>query len=65
MGASPAEDSVSVMEARGPLVCQCGHDRDAHSHYRRGSECALCECARWSPPGWWRRLLQAGHSGQH
>lgn len=22
--------------------CACGHERDAHEHYRGGSECALC-----------------------
>jgi hypothetical protein len=38
-------------------LCSCGHDRDAHRHYRRGSECALCECTRWFPSGWLRRLL--------
>jgi len=37
--------------------CQCGHDRDAHRHYRRGSECAHCECPRWSPSSRLRRLL--------
>jgi hypothetical protein len=31
------------------LVCSCRHDRDAHRHYRAGSDCALCECPRWSP----------------
>ncbi len=24
--------------------CACGHGRDAHEHYRRGSDCALCDC---------------------
>ena len=24
--------------------CRCGHDTTAHSHYRAGSECALCDC---------------------
>lgn len=30
--------------------CQCGHDRDAHEHYRRGTECSLCDirqCAQF------------------
>src|ERR1035441_9883706 len=31
---------------RRPRVCQCGHDREDHRHYRRGSECSLCDCAR-------------------
>jgi hypothetical protein len=29
-------------------LCDCGHDRGAHRHYRRGSDCALCDCPRWS-----------------
>ncbi len=24
-------------------ICACGHARDAHVHYRPGSDCALCE----------------------
>ena len=31
------------------LLCSCHHRRDAHRHYRPGSDCALCECPRWSP----------------
>jgi hypothetical protein len=22
--------------------CGCGHDREAHEHYRRGSDCGVC-----------------------
>lgn len=22
--------------------CRCGHEREAHEHYRLGTECALC-----------------------
>ena len=30
--------------------CRCGHPQDAHDHYRRGTECALCaECPRFRP----------------
>jgi hypothetical protein len=29
-------------------LCGCGHDRGAHRHYRQGSDCALCDCPRWS-----------------
>jgi hypothetical protein len=32
---------------RRAAVCRCGHDRKAHDHYRRGSDCALCDCAAW------------------
>jgi hypothetical protein len=35
--------------ARRPLLCSCSHSRDAHRHYRPGSDCALCDCPRWSP----------------
>lgn len=28
----------------GVLFCVCGHERDAHRHYRAGSNCALCDC---------------------
>lgn len=31
-------------------VCRCGHDRDAHEHWRRGQDCALCDCPRWRLP---------------
>lgn len=24
-------------------MCACGHAREAHEHYRRGSECAICD----------------------
>jgi hypothetical protein len=38
-----------MKRARRRLLCSCHHDRDAHRHYRPGSDCALCECRRWSP----------------
>ena len=27
--------------------CSCGHGKQAHAHYRRGSDCALCDCGRF------------------
>jgi len=24
-------------------MCACGHPREAHEHYRRGTECAICD----------------------
>lgn len=24
-------------------MCACGHEREAHEHYRRGTECAICD----------------------
>jgi hypothetical protein len=23
-------------------LCVCGHEREAHEHYRRGTDCATC-----------------------
>jgi hypothetical protein len=31
----------------GPKDCTCGHAENAHEHYRRGRDCALCSCARF------------------
>jgi hypothetical protein len=34
--------------------CTCGHVREAHEHYRRGSDCGICgadACAAFSPAG--------------
>lgn len=28
-------------------LCRCGHLSEAHEHYRRGTDCALCDCARY------------------
>lgn len=36
--------------------CRCGHDRDAHEHFRRGTDCAACGCARFRKPGLLARL---------
>lgn len=27
--------------------CSCGHLREHHEHYRRGTDCALCDCRRF------------------
>jgi hypothetical protein len=34
-------------------TCRCGHPLDAHEHYRKGSDCALC------PPGTCPRYRRA------
>jgi hypothetical protein len=31
-------------------VCRCGHSHDAHQHFRRGADCALCRCRRYREP---------------
>jgi len=38
-----------------PGACTCGHARDLHEHYRRGTDCALCSCPRFRRRRWWRR----------
>ena len=27
--------------------CGCGHPHVAHQHYRKGTDCALCDCTRF------------------
>ena len=31
----------------------CHHPRDAHGHYRPGTECSICECPSYLAPLWW------------
>jgi hypothetical protein len=38
---------VRTSEPREREPCRCGHVARAHEHYRRGSDCALCECRRY------------------
>ena len=34
-----------------PAICaDCGHDPDVHAHCRPGTDCGLCECARFRRP---------------
>jgi hypothetical protein len=28
-------------------ACRCGHVALAHEHYRRGTDCAVCECRKY------------------
>lgn len=42
---------VGAKRQRGSRVCVCGHDWEAHNHYRRGSDCAHCDCIRWRRAG--------------
>ena len=30
--------------------CSCGHGKQAHQHYRAGSDCAMCGCGRFRRP---------------
>ena len=67
--ASPYSRLVSRDRPR--RVCQCGHSRAAHQHYRSGSECSLCsDCPRYraSLPSvtrliTWMAKRRAGRSG--
>ena len=34
--------------------CSCGHGKRAHEHYRKGSDCALCDCLRFRRRGFIR-----------
>lgn len=29
-------------------ACRCGHQKDAHEHYRRGTDCSACTCAKYA-----------------
>jgi hypothetical protein len=41
---SPWEAAVALALHR---MCRCGHVKVTHSHYRRGTDCASCDCARY------------------
>jgi hypothetical protein len=51
----PADDATGpapvlplvAPSATDAATCACGHQREAHEHYRRGSDCALCDCPRF------------------
>ncbi len=45
-----------VMSARG-AVCVCGHSRENHEHYRRGSDCSSCGCRQYRKRSWVGRVL--------
>ena len=50
-GVIPAEAGQDNPKwTRRHLLCRCHHTRDAHRHYRPGSDCAVCTCPRWSSP---------------
>jgi hypothetical protein len=36
---APTDDSLG---SRIASACTCGHIAEAHEHYRRGSDCAIC-----------------------
>jgi hypothetical protein len=45
-GVDPDDLDGMAITVRRP--CRCGHARDQHDHYRRGSDCSSCACAAFS-----------------
>ncbi|MCW0216485.1 MAG: hypothetical protein OJJ54_24310 [Pseudonocardia sp.] len=43
-GAIPTQRTAT---SDGVTACRCGHGSDAHEHFRAGSDCAVCDCARY------------------
>ena len=37
----------AFFRTRGDRSCGCGHVAQAHEHYRRGTDCAMCDCLRF------------------
>jgi hypothetical protein len=44
----PVGDGAAPRDLGKP--CRCGHGRQAHQHYRGGSDCSLCSCSRYHRP---------------
>ncbi|MGY1856588.1 hypothetical protein [Modestobacter sp. SYSU DS0290] len=42
------DDRANGVPVDGTTCAACGHGKVAHEHYRRGTDCALCDCARYS-----------------
>lgn len=39
-------------------LCRCGHSREAHQHFRKGTDCGVCgpvACPRFSAVPFWQR----------
>ncbi|PZF54949.1 hypothetical protein DEJ23_13055 [Curtobacterium sp. MCSS17_008] len=45
--AVPEERDEAAGTAADTATCVCGHQHEAHEHYRPGSDCALCDCPRF------------------
>jgi hypothetical protein len=35
------------LPTREPKGCTCGHQANAHEHYRRGTDCGMCSCPKF------------------
>ena len=44
----------------GVLCSACSHGEQAHLHYRRGTDCALCACGRYRGRSLLGRLVRLG-----
>lgn len=53
-GAAPVVTPPATTPVANP--CRCGHGRDAHEHFRRGTDCAGCDCAHFRRPSLLSRL---------
>jgi hypothetical protein len=50
---NPVRESPAVrlsVATTATATCGCGHAKPAHAHYRRGTDCAFCDCARYRRP---------------
>lgn len=48
----PAQPNVVARkDPRAAQLCTCAHAREAHDHYRGGSDCGLCSCYRFDRSG--------------
>ncbi|MCW2528542.1 MAG: hypothetical protein JWM76_3402 [Pseudonocardiales bacterium] len=46
--AASAASSDDYVASPATTACVCGHIAEAHEHYRRGSDCAICGAATCS-----------------
>ncbi len=44
--------SEEVTASDAVQACRCGHGADAHQHFRSGSDCAACDCAKYRTTGY-------------
>ncbi len=50
--APPADDVRRKAPRNGRAqLCTCAHAREAHDHYRSGSDCGMCSCFRFDRSG--------------
>ena len=38
---------LALLEDAMARICRCEHGEEAHTHNRAGTDCSLCECARF------------------